>query len=166
MKKAADVAAVKDAYAACQGRVAHRPRCAVGALDLAEKIAGHSFFGAQSRQSLARKEVDWPQLMRSIDALVDDGWLRKITADEARKVHVTSYGMTQNGHYWISQQGYDEAIAVKQRTERERLRSSLSQTAARIIRERHEAEYRAEYERMCAEHGIEPREGGEVLPSW
>jgi hypothetical protein len=166
-KKTATVDDVKAAYTQSEADAREvlarrrRPR-PLGVIEFAEAIAGKAFYTntltGRTRASLAREAVDFAELNRSIKELVDTGWLRQVSYDEAQELQLSSYGLTRKGRYYLSAEDYAAAVAAKDRADLTSLRERLRQSAFTTVCLRHTAEVDAEYERLCAEHGIEPQE--------
>lgn len=161
-KHTANVETVKAAYIAVQEGNRRWHVAALGAIDLAEEITGQPFRGdsinGRSRQSEARKILDWPELERSIEQLLADGWLRLVTQTEAKLLHVAAYGMTAKGRYYLSAADYEAAAEARARGQREAHRSRLLAQAHHATLEEHVDEVSWRYRELLAAAGLSEKE--------
>jgi hypothetical protein len=132
----------------------------VGVVDLAEKIAGQTFWGnsmaGRSRQSHARSVVDYPQLERSVTALVKDGWLTAVTVEDARKLRLPTWGLVARGVYYLSTDDLAQAVAAHVAAGEAQRRSELMTAAQDHILASRRDEVIARYQELCKREGLVP----------
>lgn len=153
--------AVKAAYAKTQDSIEARQHArAVGVIDLAEAIAGQSFWAeGVPRQQAARKVLDWPQLERTVAALVQDGWLRQVSAADARAMRLGgTYGMTPSGRYYIAEADFRAAFAAQERGRRNEHRARLLAAAQAEVLAVYDGEVQRRYQVACQAVGLAPTE--------
>jgi hypothetical protein len=161
-KHGADVETVKAAYDAAQESNRRYRVHILGAVDLAEEITGQQFrgdsFNGRSRQSEARKVIDWPELERSIAQLVADGWLRQVGTEDAKRLQVNAYGATPTGRYYLSATDHAAAEATRARVAREAHRSRLMGQAKQATIDDHLDEVDWRYGKLLAAAGLSREE--------
>jgi hypothetical protein len=136
---------------------------AQSAMDIAEGIAGQSFYtdslAGRSRQSAARAVVDWPQLERTITALVEHGRLIPVDHDTMLRLGVRPYNASRTGRYYLTAADYDAAVERTDRQGREDRRAKLREQAEQSILTEYASVVDDRYHALLRVEGLTPGEG-------
>lgn len=151
---------VRAGYAAYNERWKYRNGLAPR-LDLAEVLTGESWvqgnsFAGRNRETEMRKYINIGSFDRSIQALIDEGWLVQVSLREAERRGLQMRGAQPNGRYYVSAEIWEEARLRTGRRQRNLTRQRLHDRATGRILEIHQQELEQVYHDLCVEAGLDP----------